>query len=81
MNSKLTLRMDNFVIERIKQFSDKHKISISKLTETIFKNIVSYENDLEKNLSPITKKYKGIIDGNNFSEEISKYSYLMGKNK
>jgi len=81
MNTKLTLRMNDDVIERMKRFSERHKVSLSKLTELIFTNIVSYENDIEYNLSPITKKYKGIISGNNFSEDSSKYNYLIEKNK
>ncbi len=81
MNTKLTLRMDDYIIERIKHFSEKHKISISKLTETLFSNIISYENDFEKNLSPITKKYKGIIANVKRTDDDIKYSYLIEKTK
>lgn len=73
--------MDDYVINKIKKFSGKHNISISKLAETLFTTIVRHENDLENNLSPITKKYKGIISGDNFSEDDVKYSYLLEKNK
>ena len=81
MNTKLTLRIDDYIIERIKHFSEKHSTSVSRLTERLFSNIINYENDLEKNLSPITKKYKGIITRDNFSEDDVKYSYLIEKNK
>lgn len=81
MNTKLTLRMDKDIIEKIKQFSKKHNISISKLAETLFSNIVNYENDFEKNLSPITKKYKGMISNVKRTDDDIKYSYLIDKNK
>ena len=42
MNTKLTLRMDDNVILKIKNFSKKHNISISKLAESLFKNIIDH---------------------------------------
>jgi hypothetical protein len=41
MNTKLTLKMDDSVIEEAKLFARSHHTSLSKLTETYFKTITS----------------------------------------
>ncbi len=81
MNTKLTLRMDDSVIIKIKKFSEKHNISISKLAESLFQNILNHEKTIENDLAPITKKYKALISKKNFDAEKSKYDYLRKKYK
>ena len=42
MNSKLTLNFDSEVIEKAKEFASKNNISLSRLTEYIFRNITTH---------------------------------------
>lgn len=49
MESKLTLSFDKDVIEKAKAFAAANNISLSKLTEYLFKNITSgHYNTLEE---------------------------------
>lgn len=41
MDSKITLAFDNDVIFKAKQFADKNNISLSRLTEFLFRKITS----------------------------------------
>ena len=43
MNAKLTLKIDNSVIESAKLFAKTHNTSLSKLAETYFKTITRKE--------------------------------------
>ena len=49
MNSKLTLRLDEKAISKIKLFSEKHHISVSKLTEKLFFDLIEKEEEIGKN--------------------------------
>lgn len=41
MDSKITLAFDTDVISQAKQFADNHNISLSRLTEFLFRKITS----------------------------------------
>lgn len=41
MDSKITLAFDTDVISKAKQFADNHNISLSRLTEFLFRKITS----------------------------------------
>ncbi len=45
MNTKLTLRLDEDVINRIKNYTNKHRVSLSKFTESLFIQILSNSDD------------------------------------
>lgn len=79
MNKKLTLRMDDRVISEIKEFSKRHKTSVSKLTENLYQNLVEYEEKIDKVAEPITKKYKGIISDKKVNVKKIKQDYLTEK--
>ena len=79
MNTKLTLRMDDTIITKIKDFASCHNISISKLTESMFKNILELEDSINNDLSPIAQKYKGILTNTKDSFDDLKYKHLKAK--
>ena len=79
MNTKLTLRMDDNIINEIKNFTSHHHISISKLTERLFENIINVEKSIDNELSPIAKKYKGILGDSKKNFNDLKYKYLKQK--
>ena len=79
MNTKLTLRMKKEIIEQIKMYAMEHDKSVSSLTETLYKSILIKENEEDAELTPIAKKYKGIIKNDEVDTDIVKLSYLLEK--
>ncbi len=60
MTTKLTLTLDNKIIETAKIYAKKNEISLSKLVEFYLKSLsANVENQIE-NLPPITKALSGI---------------------
>ena len=77
MNTKLTLRLDEDIIIRIKNYAIKHQLSVSKLTEKLFRRILDSTEDYPQDFTPIVKKYKGIVR----DKEINEDEYLLFKEK
>ena len=59
MPTKLTLTLDNKIIESAKNYAKENKVSLSKLVEFYFKSLNKTEIQIE-NLPPITKELSGI---------------------
>ncbi|GAB6089482.1 DUF6364 family protein [Spirochaeta dissipatitropha] len=80
MDTKLTLRLDKDVIERIKIYASIHNQSVSDLAEKLYKMYLVKENYAlqEDNYSSITKKYKDIIKYNTEIDNTKK-NYLFEK--
>ncbi|KGE73221.1 DUF6364 family protein [Spirochaeta lutea] len=80
MSTKLTLRLDEDIIEKAKIYASKNNTSLSSLTEQLYKTLI-YKNE-EPNISDlnahITSKYKGIIHTTINDDQI-KQKYLMEK--
>jgi hypothetical protein len=79
MNTKLTLRLDEEVIIRIKNYAVKRKLSLSKFTENIFRQILDSSEDTTQDLSPVVRKYKGILKGKRINEKDELIEYLVEK--
>jgi len=79
MNTKLTLRLDEEVIIRIKNYAVKRKLSLSKFTENIFRQILDSSEENTQDLSPIVRKYKGILKGKKINETDELTEYLAEK--
>ncbi len=62
MLTKLTLTLNNQVIENAKIFSKQNNISLSKLVEFYFKKLTSSLDDRADNIPPITKQLSGIAE-------------------
>ena len=60
MATKLTLTLDNKIIETAKIYAKKNKISLSKLVEFYFKSLTANSENQIENLPPITKEISGI---------------------
>ena len=81
MDTKLTLRLDKEIIERIKIYASKQQKSLSALTVELYKSFLMRSNDDSESeiRSPIAKKYKGIISNTDFDAEAQKLTYLRDK--
>lgn len=81
MDKKLTLSLNESVIERAKQYAKSNKISLSKLIEGYLHSIVEEESkDIE--ISPLVHSISGIIELPNPFDLREEYSnYLIEKYK
>lgn len=63
METKLTLRLNNSVIERAKIYARTHKVSLSKMIESYLDSITQ-QKKVEKKISitPLVESLSGVID-------------------
>jgi len=63
MDTKLTLRLNDNVIERAKKYARNHKISLSKMIESYLDSITK-EKEVEKktSITPLVESLSGVID-------------------
>lgn len=63
METKLTLRLNESVIERAKKYARNHKISLSKMIEAYLDSITR-QKETGKNISitPLVESLSGVID-------------------
>lgn len=61
MDTKLTLKLDQEVIEKAKRFAQGQHTSLSQLIENYLLNLTR-EEDLAVPISPLVKSLSGIID-------------------
>lgn len=59
MNTKLTLTLEDSVIEKAKKYAKKKERSLSSLIENYLKALVKEDNPNEIELTPIVKSLKG----------------------
>ena len=80
METKLTLRLEKEIIERIKLFAMKEGLSLSDLTEDLYKTVLAQEQEgTFSSLSPIARKYKGILGSDSINEEDLRFQALLEK--
>jgi len=79
MNAKLTLKMDDSVIESAKLFARSHHTSLSKLAETYFKTITR-EATPKKRVSGVVGELAGLLKNKEVVSSKSDYiDYLEEK--
>lgn len=61
MDTKLTLKLDQDIIERAKTYAKKKNTSLSKLIESYLSVLVSPKNE-EEEVSPIVKSISGVME-------------------
>lgn len=82
MDTKLTLKLNQAVIEKAKEYAFNKKMSLSRIVEAYLQSITSEQENSEFEISPFVKS---IATGNkipvdlNYKEEYS--NYLVKKHK
>jgi dsDNA-specific endonuclease/ATPase MutS2 len=61
MNTKLTLRLNNYVIERAKIYAQKHKTSLSKMIESYLNSVTRQESE-NVEITPLVESLSGVIE-------------------
>lgn len=81
MDKKLTLSLNEIVIENAKNYAKTNNISISKLVETYLKSITAkQENNIE--ITPLVQSISGVITlPNDFDVKEEYTDFLMKKYK
>jgi len=69
MNTKLTLRMDDKLIESAKQYSARSGKSISRIVADLFTIIKNEKLKKQHKLTPTVQSLKGIMRGKKVSED------------
>lgn len=68
MNTKLTLRLDEDIIRRAKEYSKEVGKPVSRLVEDYFR-IVTSPGLPQENLPPLVESLRGCIEGSGVDEE------------
>jgi len=61
METKLTLRLNDKIIERAKIYAKTHKISLSKMIEAYLDSLTRRKNEKAK-ITPLVESLSGVID-------------------
>lgn len=81
MDTKLTLKLEQTIIEKAKNYAKAHKTSLSQLIENYLLNITN-EKGKEEKITPLVKSLSGIIKLPNDFDMKEEYSdYLIRKYK
>lgn len=82
MNKKLTLLVDENLIEKAKVYAKDKKSSLSKLVTNYLKLIIDSEEEPLKKVAPITAELKGIVKTTDDIDWKDDYAdFLMDKYK
>ena len=75
MDSKLTLKLNNSVIDQAKQYARDHDISLSKLIENYLQAITLKDDKGDMEISPLVKSLTGVIElsDQNYKKKYSKF--------
>ncbi len=63
MNTKLTLRLNDTIIERAKIYASNHNISLSKMIESYLDSLTKQPEEGKKGtITPLVESLSGVID-------------------
>jgi hypothetical protein len=80
METKLTLKLDQSIIEKAKKYAVSRKKSLSRIVEDYFKGLGFQDNNDEIEINPIVKELSGIISENDIANWKNEYTnYLEQK--
>ena len=83
METKLTLKLDQKVINSAKKYAESNHKSLSKLVEDFFRNLV-HENNQNKEYPSLIRNLSGVIseeDLETLSREDEKARYILRKGR
>ena len=78
MNTKLTLNIDNGVIDQAKSFAKDNNVSLSKLIES-YLNSLTTRSEKKSKISPLVKSLTGVIPSRDYDDKKDYKDYLSEK--
>jgi hypothetical protein len=81
MDTKLTLNVDQEVIDQAKMYAKSHKISLSRLIES-YLGALTVKKDNPQEITPLVESLSGVISlENDFDYKAHYTGYLLDKYK
>ncbi len=77
METKLTLKLDQAVINSVKIYAERHNRSLSRLVEDYFKKLIM-ENEPKRKFTPLVEELSGVISEKDL-RGLDYVGYLEGK--
>ncbi len=82
MNTKLTLNIDDSIIERAKRYAKTNNVSLSKLIESYLSSLTAPRRKKNAKITPLVESLIGVIELPDGFDEKEAYSrYLTEKYK
>ncbi len=82
MDKKLTLSLNQQIIERAKQYAKSNNTSLSKMIEAYFESLTNKEDKDDIKTTPLVKSLSGIIElPDDFDYKESRANYLLKKHQ
>ena len=78
MDTKLTLKLEQSVIEKAKDYAKRQKTSLSRLIENYLLDITD-EEDVQEKITPLVRSLSGIIDLPNDYDHKKDYTDYLAK--
>ena len=78
MDAKLTLKLEQSVIEKAKDYAKRQKTSLSRLIENYLLDITE-EEDVPEKITPLVRSLSGIIDLPNDYDHKKDYTDYLAK--
>ena len=79
MDKKLTLSLNERVIEKAKVYAQNHKISLSRLIESYLSSLIDNKSEDVK-ITPLVESLSGVVDiPQDFDYKNDYTDYLLGK--
>ncbi|MFZ1322182.1 MAG: DUF6364 family protein [Ignavibacteria bacterium] len=73
MNTKLTLKLNNRVIEQAKIYAKEKDTSLSKLIESYLEYLTSENSSNENEITPLVKSISGVLQSGKVSDVKKEY--------
>lgn len=82
MDAKLTLKLDQEIIEKAKNYASEKKISLSRLIENYFNSLTSDQSNNDLQISPFVKSLSsGVKIPADYDYKKDRADYLEQKHK
>jgi hypothetical protein len=79
METELTLKMDQVIIDSAKRYAESNHKSLSKVVEDFFRKL-TYENEQSQKYPPLIEELSGVISGDDVKKlamEDEKARYIL----
>jgi hypothetical protein len=80
MNTKLTLKLDEEVIEKAKAYAERRGLSLSRMVESYFSGLTQQDDQVEQRPTGVVAELTGLLGGLQIEDEKEGYAeYLLKK--
>jgi hypothetical protein len=77
MDTKLTLKLDKFVIEQAKEYASSHKRSLSRIIESYLRSLINRDKNNNESDIEISPFVKSMSTGVNIPSDIDYKSEIL----